>query len=138
MISRRHLLSTLGYLGIGSFLFKNTYAQSKIKSSSSEEQKELPPHCEALSLVWNSQQKLIREVETQYAKAEQAKQKEYVSAESRWWFDTEKRSWEVNRPTPPGGIDTTHDFVVSYLIDGKVVAKWFVGTSDKQIVLAKQ
>ncbi len=137
MISRRHLLSTLGYLGIGTFLFKNTFAQNKAKSPP-EEKDDLPPHCEALFLVWSSQQKLIREVETQHAKAEQSKRKEYVSAESRWWFDAEERNWEVCRPCEPGGIDTTHSFVVSYLINGKTVAQWSVDTQEKQVDVVNQ
>ena len=138
MISRRHLLSTLGYLGIGGFLFKDASAQNKAKSSPSEEKDELPPHCEALSLVWSSQQKFIREVETQYAKSEQSKRKEYVSAESRWWFDAEERNWEVTRQGEPGSLDTTHWFNVYYCIKGKTVAQWFVDTEEKRIDIVKQ
>lgn len=137
MNSRRHLLSTLGFLGIGSFLFKKASAQSNSKQSRTEEKVELPPHCEALPLVWNSQQKLIREVETQHAKAEQAKQKEYVSAESRWWFDTDERKWEVARNVSPGTLDSTHWFYVYYYINGKVVAQWFVDTREKSVDVVK-
>ena len=138
MISRRHLISTLGFLGIGSFLFNGTSAQTIAKQQSrTEEKDELPPHCEALSLVWNSQQKLIREVETQHAKTEQAKRKEYISAESRWWFDAEERNWEATRQGEPGTLDTTHIFNVYYSIKGKVVAQWFVNTEEKRVDVVK-
>ncbi len=137
MISRRHPLSTLGFLGIGSFLFKNASAQSNGKQLRTDEKDKLPPHCEALPLVQNSQQKLIREVETLHAKAEQAKQKEYISAESRWWFDAEERNWEVTRPVEPGTLDSTLWFNVYYSINGKVVAQWFVDTREKRVDVVK-
>jgi hypothetical protein len=103
----------------------------------SEEKVYLPPHCQALSLVWETQAKLIRKLEIQYAKAEQAKRKEYVSPESRWWFDTEERRWEVARAGAPGILDTTHSFYVHYLINDKAFASWGVNTENRTVALMK-
>jgi hypothetical protein len=97
----------------------------------------LPPHCEALALVWNTQSALIKTLEVQHAKAEQRKQKEYVSPESRWWFDTDGRNWEVKRPFGPGTIDSTHMFIVNYLILGKVLGAWDVDTRAKTVAVIK-
>lgn len=131
MFSRRRFISILSALGISTLSLKNISAQKKDSES------DLPPHNEALSPVWNTQQKFIREAEISHAKKEQRKVKEYVSAEGRRWFDTDNRKWKVWRPTPPGGIDTTHEFVVSYLIEDKEVARWFVNTEDKIVEKSK-
>ena len=122
MISRRRLLASLGFLGI-SIPMPPPLAAASV----------LPPHCEALTLVWSTQGQLIKAVELQHAKAEQSKQKEYVSPESRWWFDAEGRNWEVTRPFEPGDIDSTHMFIVRYHIDGKAVAAWNVDSSKKEV-----
>jgi hypothetical protein len=92
-----------------------------------------PPQCEALSLVWSTQQPLIKEVEIAHANHEQKKQKEYVNAEERWWFDCDSRQWEVKRPFAPGGIDSTHLFDIQYRINNKMVATWSVDTKKKTI-----
>jgi hypothetical protein len=133
MISRRNLLTALGYLGIGNLCLGRTSLSPK--AGLSKEKEYLPPHCQALSLVWDTQVKLIRSLETQYAKAQQAKRKEYITAESRWWFDAEERRWEVSRVTEPGTLDTTHSFYVYYLINGKTFASWGVNTEKKIVNL---
>lgn len=45
-----------------------------------------------------------------------------------WWHDTKERAWSVKRPVEPGVVDTTHLFIVTYEIDGAVVASWQVNT----------
>jgi hypothetical protein len=125
MISRRRLLILLGFLGLPTI------------RASAEVERSLPPHCEALSLVWSVQAEFIKAAELRHAKAEQSKRKEYVSPESRWWFDAEGRSWEVARPFEPGGIDSTHMFRVRYLINGQAVAAWNVDTREKEVSVIK-
>ena len=51
-----------------------------------------------------------------------------VDSADSWWHDTKERSWTAKRPFEPGVLDTTHTFVVSYSIDGVVVATWDVDT----------
>jgi hypothetical protein len=129
VISRRRLLALLGLSGM---MARRVTCEGSPDSKASAKGA-LPPHCEALSLVWDTQSERIKTFEVQHAQAEQSKQKEYVSAEGRWWFDTDGRSWEVVRPISPGTIDSTHMFIVKYLIEGKVVASWGVDTSKKQV-----
>ena len=50
-----------------------------------------------------------------------------------WWHDTKERVWSVKRPFAPGMIDSTHYFVVSYTIDGRVVGTWSVNTRTGQV-----
>lgn len=70
------------------------------------------PHAEAIRLVL----------------AKRAAQLRAVDAPERWWFDTQRRTWSVTRPSAPGVIDTTHLFTVFYEIGGKQVARWNVNT----------
>jgi hypothetical protein len=51
-----------------------------------------------------------------------------VDSPESWWHDTKRRDWSVSRPFEPGALDTSHTFVVSYSIDGVVVAEWDVDT----------
>lgn len=46
-----------------------------------------------------------------------------------WWHDTKVRTWLVKRPVEPGVLDTTHLFIVTYKINGAVVASWRVNTN---------
>ena len=50
-----------------------------------------------------------------------------------WWHDVKRRGWTVQRPFGPGVIDSTHWFNVTYQIDGKPVAKWFVDTRKREV-----
>ena len=50
-----------------------------------------------------------------------------------WWHDTKERVWSVKRPFGPGGIDSTHYFLVTYSIDGTVVGRWSVNTRSGQV-----
>ena len=52
---------------------------------------------------------------------------------SGWWHDTKERVWSVKRPFGPGGIDSTHYFLVTYSIDGTVVGRWYVNTRSGQV-----
>jgi len=97
----------------------------------------LPPHNVALSLVWRTQQEVICKLELQHATAELRKQKEYVTPDERWWFDTDKRQWTVRRPVSPGTLDSTHWFSVSYLIDGKTVGSWIVDTRKEKVTFSR-
>ncbi|HLG14675.1 MAG TPA: hypothetical protein VJH03_09280 [Blastocatellia bacterium] len=98
---------------------------------------EIPPHCEALSIVWATQQEMIKQLEIAYATAEQKKQKENIGTDGRWWFDTAKRQWDVQRPFAPGGFDSTHWFLVKYSIDDQAVANWFVDTRNRKVDIQK-
>jgi hypothetical protein len=70
------------------------------------------PHADAIQLVLKTQQARIREVDRE-----------------NWEHDVKERAWVVRRPFAPGIIDSTHMFNVSYRIDGKEVATWFVDTA---------
>ena len=72
---------------------------------------EMSPHAEALSLVFVKCGDRIRAVD-----------------QENWWHDVKSRDWTAKRPFYPGVIDSTHMFVVSYTIDGKVVETWTVDT----------
>jgi hypothetical protein len=136
MITRRYLLLLLGYFG---FMKVSTHAEMLEPASPlfTEMKDESPPHSDALSLVWSSQREQIRMLEIQHAKMEQSKQKEYVSPESRWWFDTDDRCWEVSRPIGLGRIDSTHLFRVKYVINGKVLLTWDIDTREKRVGVIK-
>ena len=140
MISRRRLLVFLGFLGLASTaacfddeepLPPNTLTSSAPPPSA------LPPHCEALSLVWSRQAEQIKAAELRHANAEQSKGKESVDTEGRWWFDAQTRNWEVVRPVEPGGVDSRHWFTVRYLINGQEVASWSVDTREKTVSVSK-
>src|SRR5215204_868470 len=134
MISRRHILSGLGYFGLSGLLGRAAVVQADTPQPQPDESApDLPPHCTALSLVWNTQKKRVRDLEIQHAKTEQSKQKSRVSPEERWWFGAEERRWDVTRHGESGSLDTTHIFNVYYSIKGKYVAYWFVNTSEKSV-----
>ena len=66
----------------------------------------------AIRIVVNTQQAKIRSVDNP----------------DSWWHDTKERTWSVKRPVEPGVLDTTHLFIVTYKINGAVVASWRVNT----------
>jgi hypothetical protein len=137
MINRRNILLLLGYLGFGA-LSQNTRLSEVHASelSLSKAGDELPPHFEALSLIWNTQKEQIKALELEHAKKEQSKSKEYVSADSRWWFDTDERRWAIERLFSPGNIDSRHMFLCTYIIKGKKLITWRVDTKQKYVVVA--
>lgn len=136
MISRRSLMLVLGYVGL-SRVCANPASSSVSTTSSSNISESLPPHCEALSLVWKTQKDRINEIELKHAGKEQEKRKEKVSASERWWFDTDERRWTVARPFGPGGIDSTHWFTVTYLVGGTESVSWQVDTRKQEVSLIK-
>lgn len=77
---------------------------------------EASPHAVAIQLVMTTQQETIREVD-----------------QGNWWHDVKERAWKAKRPFAPGAFDSTHMFVVSYLIEGKAVCSWFVDTRAKKV-----
>lgn len=84
-------------------------------------------------MVWATQHEMIKDLEIAFATAEQKKVKEYVDAEGRWWFDTARRQWDVQRPFSPGGFDSTHLFLVKYSIEDRDVATWLVDTEKASV-----
>jgi hypothetical protein len=50
-----------------------------------------------------------------------------------WWHDTKVRSWSVQRPAEPGFLDTTHEFIVTYVVDGVPLLGWTVDTRSGEI-----
>ncbi len=50
-----------------------------------------------------------------------------------WWIDTDVHTWSVRRIFGPGRVDTTHDFFVSYSVNGKLQASWLVNTTAKTV-----
>lgn len=138
MNSRRTILRNIALLGIGTVFSSSSDAQKRSDCQSyngCEPGEERLPQNDALLLVWNTQRSQIREIETQFAVAEQKKQKEYVTPESRWWFDTDTRRWDVQRPFGPGTMDSTHSFTVTYFINGKEVGSWYVDTNKKVVTI---
>jgi hypothetical protein len=77
---------------------------------------EQSPHAEALALVFRKAAARIRAVD-----------------KGDWWMDTKERAWSVRRPFGPGTIDSTHLFTVTYKIDGKPVAAWWVDTRERKL-----
>jgi hypothetical protein len=52
-----------------------------------------------------------------------------------WWTDTDVHTWSVRRIFSPGRIDSTHDFFVSYSVNGKLQASWLVNTNSRSVQL---
>lgn len=50
-----------------------------------------------------------------------------------WWTDTDVHTWSVRRIFGPGYFDTTHDFFISYSVNGKLRASWLVNTNAKSV-----
>ncbi|UHQ23345.1 hypothetical protein LVB77_01120 [Lysobacter sp. 5GHs7-4] len=76
------------------------------------------PHGQAINLVIAQKQDEIRAIDDgQMA-----------------WFDTKERSWSARRPVGPGVIDTTHNLVVTYSIDGVERASWHVDLRSGVVV----
>jgi hypothetical protein len=50
-----------------------------------------------------------------------------------WWTDTDVHTWSVRRTFGPGFIDTTHDFFVSYSVNGKPKASWVINTKARSV-----
>ena len=134
MMLRRTLLLGLAFFGLSQACTR-TSSNSLSQASSTDVSGLLPPHCEALSLVWKTQQERIKKLELKHATAEQQKQTEYVGADNRWWFDTDERRWTVTRPFSPGGIDSTHWFTVTYLIGATESLSWQVDTRKSEVSL---
>ncbi|HKU72637.1 MAG TPA: hypothetical protein VJR02_01840 [Pyrinomonadaceae bacterium] len=127
MILRRTLLLGLASVGLSQACTRRS-PDPKSQAPSTDVTGSLPPHCEALSLVWKTQEEQIKKLELKHAIAEQRKQKEYVGAEGRWWFDTDERRWTVTRPFGPGGVDSTHWFTVTYFVGSTESLSWHVDT----------
>jgi len=100
------MLSILILLSLFSFLYVGA----------EEKDSETSPHGDAIMLVLTTQQETIRKVD-----------------QENWWLDIKEREWTVKRPFGPGILDSTHWFIVSYKIDGKTVASWFVDTGEKKV-----
>lgn len=86
MMLRRTLLLGLAYVGL-SRACAETSSSSVSQAPSTDVNDSLPPHCEALSLVWKTQQNRIKELELKHANAEQRNQEGFVGPDGRWWFD---------------------------------------------------
>jgi hypothetical protein len=86
------------------------------------------PHADALALVLRTQADAIRKVE--------ASEPGDGKGDETWWLDTKERTWVVKRPFGPGVVDTTHEFQVTYRIDGKDVAWWSVDTRKGTVTAA--
>ncbi len=134
MILRRTLLLGLAFVGL-SRACNGTSSGSLSQDSPTDVSASLPPHCEALSLVWKTQKEEIKKLELKHAIAEQRKQKESVEADGRWWFDTDERRWSVTRPFGPGGFDSTHWFTVTYRVGETETLSWQVDTRKSEVSL---
>jgi hypothetical protein len=134
MILRRTVLLGLTFVGLARACTR-TSSSSLPQASPTDVSGSLPPHCEALSLVWKTQEEEIKKLELKHAIAEQRKQKEYVGADDRWWFDTDERRWSVTRPFGPGGFDSTHWFTVTCLVGETESLSWQVDTRKSEVSL---
>jgi hypothetical protein len=81
---------------------------------------ETSPHAEAIQLVMTTQQAEIRNVDA-----------------NDWWHDMKTREWKAKRPFHPGTIDSTHMFIVTYLIDGQLAQSWVVDTRNNTVAVEK-
>ena len=97
-----HSSASLALLGLLALVTAPTHAEPYPDASPSV----------ALRIVLDTQQARIRELDTP----------------DSWWSDTKERTWSVKRPFEPGVLDTTHTFLVTYSIGGKIVASWQVDT----------
>ena len=88
-------------------------------------------------MVWQTQQDQIIALELKHATVEQKEIREYVSAEERWWFDTDDRRWNVLGPFGPGGVDSTHWFMVTYIVGKDKKLVWQVDTRKREVSLLK-
>ncbi|MGB5014021.1 MAG: hypothetical protein WBO68_08305 [Pyrinomonadaceae bacterium] len=131
MISRRTLLRAVTLIGFGSVFSTYSSAQKNPEGDAR------PPQTDALSLVWSTQEKEIKEIEMQFAAAELKKVVQRVTSADRWWFDTDARRWEVQRPFEPGGVDSTHLFDVTFFINNVKRGSWFVDTRKRTVTMNK-
>lgn len=83
------------------------------------------PQNDALMLVLTTQEKEIEKLDPH--------NKPIHNGETKWWFDTDAREWSVKRPIAPGIIDSTHSFVVSLKVGGRLVGSWNVDTRSKRV-----
>ncbi len=88
------------------------------------------PHADAIALVLRTQADVIRKVE--------APGRIDGTGDELWWHDTVERTWSVKRPFAPGFFDSTHWFIVTYRIDGKIAASWMVDTRKGTATLTKR
>lgn len=93
-------------------------AKMPSSSASGVARVEASPHVSALELLFKHQAEAIRRLDTE-----------------NWWHDVKERTWSVKRPLYPGGIDSTHLFVVTYRIDGSEVGRWNVDTARGEATL---
>jgi len=88
------------------------------------------PHGEAITLVIESQKADIEKVEFEHFRVTRTDRLGGISKE-HWWHDIIERSWSASRPFAPGGIDSTHYFIVSYRIGNAEVGRWSVDTRKR-------
>lgn len=136
MMLRRTLLLGLACVGLSRGCAE-TSSSSVSQVPSTDVNDSLPPHCDALSLVWKTQQNQIKELEFKHAKAEHQKEGG-LGEPDRWWFDTDERRWTVTRPFPPGGVDSTHWFEVTYLVGSTQTLSWHVDTRKQEVSLTRK
>ena len=137
MMLRRTLLLGLAFVGL-SRMCTGTHSSSLPQASAIDASLSLPPHYEALSLVWKTQGEEIKKLELNHAMAEQRKQGRSGEANGRWWFDTDERRWTVTRPFSPGGFDSTHLFTVTYLVGTTESLSWQVDTRKLEVSLIQE
>ncbi len=113
-ITRREVLAA----AVGGGLVTTGVAHTEEKSPIPAPDKS--PHAAALEIVVRTQIDVIRRAE--------APGRIDSEGDELWWHDTKERNWVVKRPFSPGVFDSTHLFDVTYRIDGKDVASWFVDT----------
>ena len=135
--SRRAILKTSITLAIAGVFGRPSNAQILREPwiyNGSREPLEKSPHCEALALVFETQRYAIRDIETRLVvEQEGGRQKPDEEPEGDWWFDTDERRWTVRRPCPPGTIDSTHSFCVSYFKNDVEVGRWYVNTEKRTV-----
>ena len=132
-MNRRKLISLIsiiipGFVGLRTTAFgQGTVSDSKNGSPKS-------PHAVALSLVLGSQQEVIANAELKHFK-EKGTDGFLGGSEQYWWHDIIERKWTLKRPFYPGGIDSSHWFMVSYSLGEDVVCEWIVDTRKRKVQL---
>ncbi|HLR05597.1 MAG TPA: hypothetical protein VK117_07285 [Pyrinomonadaceae bacterium] len=131
---RRKLITLLGAI-LPVISFRSTVLASKSAADPVQSDSLKSPHAEALSLVLERQQDEISKAELSNFGGH-GTDRFRGSKEQYWWFDTIPRSWSVSRPFAPGQIDSTHWFLVSYVVDKTEICSWFVDTAKRTVQLS--
>lgn len=128
-VNRRNVMGLL-VSSLSALIRLRSRAFGRVVESGQNGESRKSPHAEAIALVMERQREEIAKAKLRYFK-DKGTDWFKGAAEQYWWHDTIQRSWYAGRPFAPGVIDSTHFFLVSYLIGGIVIARWSVDTRKR-------